>query len=367
MRFLTLFLVLCFSTSIAQDTDRKIQFPDIEGYKSLKCDLHIHTVFSDGHVWPNIRIEEALKDGLDAISLTEHIEYQPWKKDIPHPDRNRSYELAKEYSKAHDLIIIHGAEITRNLPVGHANALFINDANKLMIEDAEEAYTEARNQGAFVFWNHPNWVNQEKDGIPQLSDFHKKMIRSNRLHGIEAVNDVTYSEEALQIAIDHNLTVIGTSDIHGLIDWQFELAEGGHRPINLVFAVDKSEASIKEALFAGRTLSWYQNILIGKEQWMNALLDASISFERKGMIGPSSILEISLTNHSDARFILKNNSAFDFYKSADLIELEPHSTITLNVLTDRVEGELPPLSFDVLNAVIGFKKNASIQFGLGAR
>ena len=367
MRYLILFLLLNICTIQAQDTDRKIQFPDIEGYKSLKCDLHIHTIFSDGYVWPNIRIDEAMKDGLDAISLTEHIEYQPWKEDIPHLDRNRSYALAKEYSKAHDLIIIHGAEITRALPVGHANALFISDANKLVIEDAAEAYAEARNQGAFVFWNHPNWVSQEHDGIPQLSDFHKEMIATNRLHGIEAVNDITYSEEALQIAIDNNLTVIGTSDIHGLIDWQFELAEGGHRPINLVFAVDKSEAAIREALFAGRTLSWYQNILIGKEQWMNALLDSSIIFERKGMIGPSSILEISLTNNSDARFILKNTSVFDFYKNADLIELEPHSTITINVLTDRAKGELPPLSFEVLNAVVGFKKNAHIEFSLGGR
>ena len=30
----------------------KINFPDIPGYQTLKCDLHIHTVFSDGSVWP---------------------------------------------------------------------------------------------------------------------------------------------------------------------------------------------------------------------------------------------------------------------------------------------------------------------------
>ena len=79
MKKYILYILIClFSTSlIAQDTDRKIQFPDVEGFKTLKCDFHIHTVFSDGQVWPNIRIEEALRDGLDAISLTEHIEYQP--------------------------------------------------------------------------------------------------------------------------------------------------------------------------------------------------------------------------------------------------------------------------------------------------
>ena len=88
---------------------RKIVFPDLEDYKTLKCDLHIHTVFSDGNVWPTIRVEEALKDGLDAISLTEHIEYQPHKTDIPHPDRNRSFQIAKEFAKAYDLLIIHAS------------------------------------------------------------------------------------------------------------------------------------------------------------------------------------------------------------------------------------------------------------------
>ena len=114
----------CIGSGVyAQDLDRKIQFPNVNGYKTLKCDFHIHTVFSDGQVWPNIRIEEAIRDGLDAISLTEHIEYQPHKTDLPHPDRNRSFEVAKEYNKPYDLLLIHGAEITRRMPPGHANAL----------------------------------------------------------------------------------------------------------------------------------------------------------------------------------------------------------------------------------------------------
>jgi len=30
-----------------------------------------------------------------------------------------------------------------------------------------------------------------------------------------------YAEEALQIALDNNLTILGTSDIHGVTDWEF--------------------------------------------------------------------------------------------------------------------------------------------------
>ena len=85
-------------------SDRKIMFPDIKGFKTLVCDLHMHSVFSDGSVWPDIRIEEAKKDGLDVIAITEHIEYQPWKEDIPNPDRNRSFEHHKYFARDLDIL-----------------------------------------------------------------------------------------------------------------------------------------------------------------------------------------------------------------------------------------------------------------------
>jgi hypothetical protein len=47
--------VLFGSTGSAQNR-REINIPDILGYKTLKCDFHIHTVFSDGDVWPTVRV-----------------------------------------------------------------------------------------------------------------------------------------------------------------------------------------------------------------------------------------------------------------------------------------------------------------------
>ena len=62
-------------------------FPDTsDGRKVLSVDLHTHSVFSDGHVWPTVRTWEAQRDGLAAMAVTEHVEYQPWRDDIPHPD-----------------------------------------------------------------------------------------------------------------------------------------------------------------------------------------------------------------------------------------------------------------------------------------
>ena len=114
-----------------EDESRKISFPDTAEYKTLVFDPHTHSVFSDGHVWPKIRVGEALRDGLDAMAVTEHLEYQPHIEDIPHPDRNRSYIETAEAAKYKDLLVVAGAEITRDLPAGHMNAIFIKDANKL--------------------------------------------------------------------------------------------------------------------------------------------------------------------------------------------------------------------------------------------
>lgn len=80
IRFLLILILSNLSlTAIAQITERTnrvISVPDIPGFITLKCDFHMHTVFSDGHVWPSFRVNEAIRDGLDVISLTEHIDYE---------------------------------------------------------------------------------------------------------------------------------------------------------------------------------------------------------------------------------------------------------------------------------------------------
>jgi hypothetical protein len=80
-----------------------IIFPDVEGRLTLISDLHTHSVFSDGHVWPNIRVSEAQRNGLDVLAITEHLEYQPHIAQIPHVDRNTAYEEAKKAAKGSDL------------------------------------------------------------------------------------------------------------------------------------------------------------------------------------------------------------------------------------------------------------------------
>jgi hypothetical protein len=358
---------------------RKIQFPNTAEYQTIVLDPHTHSVFSDGHVWPRIRIEEALRDGLDAIAITEHLEYQPHIADIPHPDRNRAYEEAVAAAAGTPLIVIAGVEITRDAPAGHMNAIFIEDANTLhrppaAQTDVKTLYVEggswpaqaaieaANAQHAFVFWNHPFWGADFPNGIPVIPVFHRDNAKAHLLHGIEIANGNDYSEETFQIALDYGLTLMGVSDVHDLIDWDYDPHNGGHRPVTLVFATERSPAAIRQALFDGRTVVWFKNLLIGRRAQLDPLLAASLTLVNPRYDKDGDVLSVSLVNSSDASFELMNGSRFTFFDSGDLIQVPAHGSTDLRVKTgtrlDRID-----LAFDVLNALTAPKETAQIKLG----
>ena len=332
-------------------SQRAIIFPDTADYQTLVVDLHTHSVFSDGHVWPNIRVAEAVQDGLDAIAITEHLEWQPHLADIPHSDRNRAYQQAAESAKGSAVIVLSGTEITRYEPVGHINAIFIDDANKLMNVQgdaktstdtrifgeaaiqwpAQKSVEAAHKQGAFMFWNHPNWSNRATSGITQMNDFHAKNIQKGMLHGIEVANSFWYAEAAFQTALDYDLALIGTSDVHDLIDWDYKPHEGGHRPVTLVFAQEKTAESIKEALFARRTVVWFKNMLIGREADLSPLLEASLKVTGMQYQTDTVIAEITLENTSDADFEARYTGPYSLGLSSDRFSIPAHSSVVIEL------------------------------------
>ncbi len=346
-------LVLAPAPALAQDTpalEREIVFPNVPGYLTLKADLHIHSVFSDGSVWPSIRVEEALRDGLDAIATTDHLEYQPHSEDIPHPDRNRAHEIASAEAEETDLMVIAGAEITRSMPPGHNNAVFIQDANKLLIDDPIEVFREVQRQGGFAFWDHPYWPQEKPDQIPRLSDMHRQLIDEGLLSGIEVINGHEFSEEALAIALEHDLAILGTSDVHGLIDWDYEVHHGGHRPVTLIFATTRSQEAMLEALQARRTVAYAKNMLVGKEEHLVPLLEASINVSEASYQDERLVLSVLIENPSDVSFLLNNRSDFTFHQDYDLVVVEAQKTTIVQVKTLEALESLE-LEFEVMNAV----------------
>jgi hypothetical protein len=297
MRLKVIYLVIISSLLLAPfataNVRHEINIPDILGYKTLKCDFHIHTVFSDGTVWPTVRVDEAWREGLDAISITEHIERaHPHKEDIP-INHERSYEIALPRTKEKRILLIKGAENTRDTPPGHFNSIFLEDINPLDTEDLVDAIKAANNQGSFVFWAHPGWKPEFKGWF----DIHTKLYENKWLHGIEVANGKSYYPEAHQWCLEKNLTMLGTSDAHEPIVGS-EITLENHRPMTLVFAKEKSIKAIREALFAGRTVVWFKNQLIGRPKYLRAIFMTAVQIH-KSHHRQNDTIWFEVTNHSD--------------------------------------------------------------------
>lgn len=292
-----LLFFLAFQITFGQSR-KFINIPEIPGYQTLKCDFHMHTVFSDGTVWPTVRVQEAWDEGLDAISITDHIEYLPHSKDIV-ADHNRSYEIAEPLAQKMDIILVKGVEITRDMPPGHLNALFITNANLLERDDVMEALKEARDQGAFIFWNHPCWKAQQPD-TTLWWDLHTEIYENDLMHGIEVFNG-SLCNEALDWTNDKKLTLIGSTDVHGPMK-----VEGTHRPLTLVFAKSRTESGIKEALFNRRTVVYYSNTLVGESIYLEPLFFASLDFKNSPLkIENEMSKSVQIKNISDVDYELE--------------------------------------------------------------
>ncbi len=289
---LSLLVLLLPASVVPAQVRREIRIPDIMGYKTLKCDFHMHTVFSDGLVWPTVRVDEAWQEGLDAIAITDHIEYQPHKEDVP-TSHNRSYELALPRAKEKGILLVHAAEITRETPPGHFNALFLEDAKPLDTKDLLEAMAAADKQGAFIWWNHPDWIPDRKGWF----EMHTTLCEKKYMRGIEVVNGRSYYPTVFQWALDKNLTILGNTDIHEPTARE-NMPAGGHRPMTFVFVKEKSIPAIKDALIAGRTAVWFENKIIARKEYAEALFKAAVQVTNVERDGKKAV-RFTVRNDSD--------------------------------------------------------------------
>lgn len=288
----------------------EISIPGFDGYQTLKCDFHIHTVFSDGSVWPNIRVEEAWREGLDAIAMTDHIEYRPHK-DVLKGDLNESFKIAKKTGDNLGFIVIQGTEITRSKPLGHLNALFINDANPMDVKDPLKAIDIALEQGAFIQWNHPGWPDDKSTFYP----VHEELLKANKIHGVEVLNYMEYYPVVFDWVKKYNISPMANTDIHGLVSADYGISEGKMRPMTLVFATSKTEEGIKEALFARRTAALFDGKLFGQEEYLMKLIQASLQIR----IVRGTTVEI--TNISDIPYEITCNGAHYIFPARKTVRM----------------------------------------------
>lgn len=278
----------------------KFNVPEIPGYVILTGDFHVHTVFSDCNTWPTTRVSEAYQDDLDMLSITDHLDSRHRKMvqkgyftEIC--DQNTSYKLASDVSKKYGVRVLHGAELTRGTRLfpGHFNTHFISDATLITkaaeAQDAEigdvikreetaiiNGLKAAREQGAFITFNHPNWAPQQPVKTEWLP-IHEQVFQAGMMDGIEIVNhSVGFCPDGFHWAIERGLTVVSGTDCHCEMFELVDYAAGEMRSRTLIFAKENTEESIKEALFAGRTLVYFDGNFYGPEAWMRPFFEGAL-------------------------------------------------------------------------------------------
>ena len=344
-------------TASAQLTPNKIVVPDIPGYQTLKGDFHIHTVFTDATVWPVTRVHEAIWEGLDVIAITEHIDtrHQKYVKQgvfTEKCDRNFSYELAKK-AAGKNLLVVHGGEISRGMPPGHFNCLFVKD-NEALCAAAESqdketnndnviamknGLAEARNQGAFIMWNHPNWCKQAPNETKMWKE-HKELLKDGKMDAIEIYNMACgYTPEGHKWALENNLAMLGNSDCHAPFFMEVDYLHGAHRPVTLVFAKEKSVKGVREALDARRSAVFAEGNVYGREQEVLPLLEACLKVKKTQFKDKEIIVEFENVSSIPVTLTKGKGSEDTWY--ARYVVIPPFTTYTFKV-RPLLEGDSQP-------------------------
>ena len=354
---LTILAVAGALTASAQLTPNRIIVPDIDGYKTLKGDFHIHTVFTDATVWPVTRVHEAIWEGLDVIAITEHIDtrHQKYVNQgvfTEKCDRDFSYELAKK-AAGKQLLIVHGGEISRGMTPGHWNCLFVNSNEALCkAAEAEDKATnnnnviamqnglkEARNQGAFIMWNHPNWCKQAPNETKMWKE-HKKFIKDGYMDAIEIYNMACgYTPEGHQWCLDHNLAMLGNSDCHAPFFMEVDYLHGAHRPVTLLFATEKSLEGVRGALDARRSAVFAEGNVYGREQELRPLLEACLKVKRTQFKEKEIIVEFENVSSIPVTLTKGAGSEDTWYDRYKVIP--PFSTFTFKVRPNLIGDKQP--------------------------
>lgn len=339
----------------------EIVIPQVNGYNVYKADLHTHTMFSDGKVTPEWRVEEAWQDGLDIVAITDHIENRPYVIRIPKyldgvevkvknekeisVDLNASVRLAQEQARKLNMLLIPGTEISRPYKtVGHLNALFTTDNNAIPAKDPLQALRNAKAQGALVQFNHPGTGRTSLD----LTEFEINAYKEGLIDGIEIFNNNGFYPKAIDRALEKGLFMSGNSDVHTTTDIAYSDATLS-RNITLILAKEKTLAAVKDALVNHRTIAYGFDQIAGEDSLLKDLFNACVTAEFVRVDSKGNTI-FNLTNMSSLVFAVSLNGSNPHW-------IDSFSTVPMKIKSDVIE-------LKILNMWCGEGKNPVIEVKL---
>jgi len=352
-----LLLILTFAAVAAAQSRDPLPVPDIPGLKTLKCDFHIHTVFSDGEVWPTTRVSEAWREGLDAIAITDHAGYNPHEKDL-RPDLLRPYAIAKADADRLGIILVQGVEVMEGN--NHCNAIFVTDPNAMFGLDLLSALRVARKQNAFVFWNHPGWKETPRWFPLLAAAYDEKLIQ-----GIELVNTTDFYPEVFPWTEERKLAILADSDLHAPSTSDYRPRT---RPVTLVFAKSRDAEGVREALVARRSAAWYGGEVWGRESELLGLWNGAVKIENPELRFAPGVTGAALRLRNASAIplgIVVRGTAPWLYAGSAKIPAEQMALVNLAITRDAPGGErVVQLELEITNLHVAPGRNLRVTVPL---
>jgi len=148
--------------------------------------------------------------------------------------------------------------------------------------------------------------------------------------------------EAFRWCLDYNLAMLGNSDVHETEQIYEKKARITRRPATLVFARERSEAAIREALDSARTAVWFNDMVLGPEKLLRPLAAAAIAVKGPFFVDGEGTRYYSVGNVTDLPLSLTDSA------SGEQLDLLPRSSVVT-----KAAKEVKARSFTVKNFLVG--------------
>lgn len=185
-------------------------------------------------------------------------------------------------------------------------------------------------------------------------DVHTTMYENKWLNGMEVANGESYYPAAHAWCLEKKLTMVGNSDIHSP-DLRQKSTAGDHRTMTLVLAKQPTLAGMKEALLEGRTLVWYKDQLIGREEWLRPFCERCIRVAQPHLRTKSGlVVEVRNRSEADIRLVREGKTG------PQQLTLPAQTTTLLSL--HGVESDQPvELDYTVTNFLVAPGKGLRIK------
>lgn len=194
--------------------------------QTIKCDLHIHSQFSDGRLTVAEVVDFYGRKGFGAIAVTDHLCEQ--ENLIGRFSHQFNYSLSKETfgrymdelrsqaeraREQYGMLLIPGYEITKNSFFNHRSAHILVLGTDQFIDpelSVDEILVQTKSLGAFTVAAHPFHT-----GSFEFQTFHLWSRRKQLSQLIDAW-ELNCRESVSQEVLSSGLPLIANSDLHHL-------------------------------------------------------------------------------------------------------------------------------------------------------